>query len=593
MVKKEVNELVETALRARLPVIPDDLLDASARDIAKATGVSEQKARAVLEKSLQQAINQESEKALRAAQAASSGEALGLRKGEKVFLGQQEGTLVRPLEKFGKDKVLVNVPDEIQHKVMSPFTPNAAEIGENARFKPFNVTVNGPDGKVALDGAGKPVQRTLYTDGTNVYRLDNRLTPPAMYPEHQYKIVDKSELSKTPRPQAATVGAPPEVRPISQPKVNAGPSEYDLKLEQLKTKLAQAPSNQALSPGTSVIHDGKSASIARIDPTSGHYLVKYDNLKFDPSKGQIVDRFIITDKNEVDSLKALPPLGDGERYFRNDFGDVYKKVKGPNGEVAQRVTDMQVVPREDVSVPAVKPEVQVVPKGLPAEQPKLSASESIRQNYEYSGPIENGSEVPWSLQRNADGTRTVKTAVVVDRANDPVLDQYIKNTVEKYRQQGFWPPKNKDDAMYLIKRLSDNVNQTLSKGATLSDKELDETVLAMLKPGNMKLGDFIQAGTGVCNQQSILLKVLVDEVNKELPEGQKLVVTLQSGTMDATKLGVDHMWVTVDFSGYGGGELIYDPRGSNAVKPEGSGYKTGKEIEEEARRLREQYAQQN
>src|SRR5262249_25157890 len=142
--------------------------------------------------------------------------------------------------------------------------------------------------------------------------------------------------------------------------------------------------------------------------------------------------------------------------------------------------------------------------------------------HELSSRLEDGFQNAGEKQvfdANGAFSRRTRNATVVDRANDPVLRGVIAEAKETFGQL---EPRQRAE------RLTQYVRD-LSYPKGMDGRALDawNAQFSQQQAGKrVYLGEYIKQGKGVCSQQSLLLKVLGDELGLE--------VTLVRGTADAT-----------------------------------------------------------
>lgn len=335
VVEREVTELTESALKARLAVIPDDLLDVSAERIAKVAGVSPQEARNIIERNLQRAVSEEARKA-----AAVDISKLG--RGSRVFADGEEAIAIRSIkDESGIEKLLVERPGHANDAGVAVL-PKPGEIG--TKYKPIKINEVGPDGKVRVVD-GKPVQAEVYVDvetGTVYHKPLNG----NLFPNGRYQLVPKERLSS--KAPEAVAPSPKRVDDgVVRKREDERIARQARQEEELAARLQEPVGTQGVLPGSPVSHQGRPGTVEKYDPTSGHYIVRYD------SKPGVMDAQIINtirDSAEIRKLEKLPQLpGDANQYYRDRLGKVYTLDQFNGQTLAREVNSLRVLPRSDVS----------------------------------------------------------------------------------------------------------------------------------------------------------------------------------------------------------------------------------------------------
>jgi pSer/pThr/pTyr-binding forkhead associated (FHA) protein len=196
-----------------------------------------------------------------------------------------------------------------------------------------------------------------------------------------------------------------------------------------------------------------------------------------------------------------------------------------------------------------------------AQKPPVTAA--LRQSNEFaskdqtSAPLEDGFQNAGQRNRiNADGSfdKAVGVATVIDRGNDPILQQTMKDAESRFA--GVNPPRER------ARQLAEFVRELLTPAGD-SGGQLDKWYANFSKEHSGEralLGEFISSHRGGCTQQAMLYKVLADDLFKDVPG---VTISLVRGSTAADGV-VDHAWVNVDF---GNGPRIYDPRENITGQP--------------------------
>jgi hypothetical protein len=187
----------------------------------------------------------------------------------------------------------------------------------------------------------------------------------------------------------------------------------------------------------------------------------------------------------------------------------------------------------------------------------LKQSNDFATQHQTDGRLEDGFQNAGQGNRiNSDGSfdKSFGVATVVDRANDPVLQRTIETAKQRFGRIN--PPAER--ARQLARYVHD-----LMTPANMTGSQLDGWYAGFSSDHagqRALLGEFINQGRGGCTQQSMLYKVLADELFKDVPGAR---VSLVRGATREDGV-IDHSWVNVDL---GRGSQVIDPRENILGRP--------------------------
>ncbi|MDX1986593.1 MAG: FHA domain-containing protein [Candidatus Obscuribacter sp.] len=248
-------------------------------------------------------------------------------------------------------------------------------------------------------------------------------------------------------------------------------------------------------------------------------------------------------------INSETPLKEGDRIRLGNDADelVFRGETEPKLEPVRPrpVMEYQVTGNGSDSVMGVKAQRQ---------------SRDLVERFEISEKLEDGfQDIGHNARLRADGQfdDPLRPAIVVDRTQDPVLAKFVEDA-----KQQFAPLKGDPEA--LSQALSKHVRENLTP-AGWTQEQLTENYLRFSTENANKrilLGEFIEQakagkGGGVCNEQSLLLKVLADEFGLDAK-----IIRGHYGKLPETGLNPNarpnHAWVEI--TAPGGEAKIYDPR---------------------------------
>lgn len=226
---------------------------------------------------------------------------------------------------------------------------------------------------------------------------------------------------------------------------------------------------------------------------------------------------------------------------------------------------------------------RVVQEYQPRGTNNAAKPEAVRQSNEYGDkyeqwePFEDGWQRPSGRARvEADGTfhDPNRPSTVVDRTQDKVLNDTIKEAHQRYQRIA-------EDAAELqragrIQEANAKYKELAEELAKFSKRKMnprgwDENMVDQAynqfysANGGKRilLGDFIDQaargqGAGVCSQQAILFKVLMDDFAKTVP-GLEVNTALIRGFSGpkANASGTNHAWNEIEINGQ---KFVFDPR---------------------------------
>lgn len=205
-------------------------------------------------------------------------------------------------------------------------------------------------------------------------------------------------------------------------------------------------------------------------------------------------------------------------------------------------------------------------------------SNAYEQQREMWEPLENGwQRVSRGAQIGPDGNFTSRfPSTVVDRTQDKVLNETVNEAMQRYRRLAEEaanlsrtnPTLAAQKYQELARELAE-FSKTKMHPRGWSEEMVDNAYDQFYDANAGKrilLGDYIDqaargTGAGVCSQQAILFKVLVDEFNAKIPGFQMRAGLVHGNYGDAVRPGhipsMNHAWNEVEINGQ---RLVYDPR---------------------------------
>jgi hypothetical protein len=279
------------------------------------------------------------------------------------------------------------------------------------------------------------------------------------------------------------------------------------------------------------VRRGNNADYAKVP---GQYLNPGDNVKFGKSPNS--PAFVVTDD------LTLRPI-----YLAN--GSNLKAVTAQAPQIT--ANDVNFAAWKQAGDGSFIPPRTIPGDNLPgASRQAINQSNDWARNHRIDEPILDGYRDGGSRTKtwNADGspqTNPSREVIIVDKANDPVLNQTIDNFQKKIEANPQLTEKEK------IQLLHDYVDDLLSNG---TDPQLESRTYALPKGEGVYLGNIIDSGAGVCRHRALLTKVLGDQIG--------LDVSLVRGNFG--NLG-KHAWTEIKMTN--GETLIVDPMHRTIFNP--------------------------